>query len=527
MFFLIYVLFFSIEWTYSNSETLDDTFSTPTHLSDKKMNEAKDFVHQGKRDQTYRDECQPKERCQDQGEGFPLESMIGKAYAMIGMISGGGITPTLNKKPTEAQITAAQEATIKAQAVNPQAKEVKPEKDKMTDYCMLAASAYETFGGMIQQALQKQADNTVGENDAQVQALINLKQTHEARQKTASFQSYVYGAVTLCYTGMMIAPKVATDWNLILKKSGSALLTGLYIRKALKHKNAAEDVGKVIASLESTGKNCDPWTKSTCFCSEATSKTRYPLEFEEVCVLNKGNFEKPKVALGCAALNGNQLQFDKDCKCKLTNSCLKSPLRNFHPDSALSANYMNEANKVFDLLGQGQYDQALLNRANLGYLAKAGNTNPKGLDKIRPNLPALSAEEKKLAEEFKQLIPAPMAQVAAQMTPSNHAGIPEPSLSENAINKLTPEIKEKLAQAISGQYRMRGGGGQKDQDGFEFNFPKITEDKTNSESNEILSFAEQATMKAEVSNRPSTPIFDIISNRYRLSGWQKLDTQGK
>ena len=40
---------------------------------------------------------------------------------------------------------------------------------------------------------------------------------------------------------------------------------------------------------------------------------------------------------------------------------------------------------------------------------------------------------------------------------------------------------------------------------------------------EIVSFAEAAVSKADVSNTPETPIFDIISNRYRRSGWQKLD----
>ena len=35
----------------------------------------------------------------------------------------------------------------------------------------------------------------------------------------------------------------------------------------------------------------------------------------------------------------------------------------------------------------------------------------------------------------------------------------------------------------------------------------------------ILRFKERAAKRAQISRRKDTPIFDIISHRYRLSGW--------
>ena len=47
-----------------------------------------------------------------------------------------------------------------------------------------------------------------------------------------------------------------------------------------------------------------------------------------------------------------------------------------------------------------------------------------------------------------------------------------------------------------------------------------------SSSVEIMNFAERAVSNADVSNTPDTPIFDIISNRYRHT-WKRLDEKAQ
>jgi hypothetical protein len=56
-----------------------------------------------------------------------------------------------------------------------------------------------------------------------------------------------------------------------------------------------------------------------------------------------------------------------------------------------------------------------------------------------------------------------------------------------------------------------------------FELPKIGDESAQEDGVEVLEFAEAAISKADVSNAPETPIFDIISNRYKRSGWTKLE----
>jgi hypothetical protein len=494
---------------------LDSAFSNQIDLSDQEMDNAQKFDHQGIKARTIEEGCKDKKAlgCKPVDDGFPLEKLIGVAYTTLGMISGGSSGPTLNKKKVK---------TTEAPVLNSEGKQVKPEKETRPDYCIIAATAYETLGGMIQQALQSKANNTAsGAGDAQLQALISLKETHLARRKTASFQRAIYGGVTLCYVAM-IASGAAVDAKLLLKMGGAGALTGLYWKKAAKHKNAAEAVQLVINSLPQAG-TCNPWTRTPCFCSEPTSKTLYPAQYQEVCVLNNGNFDVPKVVLGCAAVAGNNLQYDKECKCKQNNTCLKSNLKAYNPNFSLANNLMNEANKTFDLLNSGDFDQGKLDRASINSASLAAKMKIKPEEKLPQ--PKLSADQQKMADALKEFMPASVANLAATSAPGSYiGGISDAGMESSAIDKLLSSVKAKLAEVIKVDYKKGRGNTNYGSTEPDFVMPKFPgQEGPKVESTEILSFAEQAISKADVSNAPETPIFDIISNRYRRSGWKKLE----
>ncbi|HZK60553.1 MAG TPA: hypothetical protein VFC41_00665, partial [Anaerovoracaceae bacterium] len=171
--FLILMLLLSTQLLAQEADSLDNAFSNPTDLTDQERDRANNFVHQGVKDRAYTEGCKTINDCKSVDDGFPLEMMIGKAYALIGgMLSAGsgGLMPTLDKKSTPEQIQAAETANAK-----PGSKKVKAEKDTKNDYCMMMAMAYEAIGGMIQQSLQKQADNSTHAGDAQLQALVSLQ----------------------------------------------------------------------------------------------------------------------------------------------------------------------------------------------------------------------------------------------------------------------------------------------------------------------------------------------------------------
>lgn len=505
--------------------SIDGQFATPTNMTDKQMEGAKNFTHQGIKDRKIQEGCAKVNDCQEDDSGFPLEKVIGTMYSTIGMM--GGTELNTNKPVEGAQTTTAQPATTPASgtpATGQAAK--KPETEKKTDYCIMIAMASEIVGGALQTTMQKKAENKAsGINDAQLASLVNLKETHKARAKTASFQRAIYAGVSACY-GYMLATGATMDFKLGLKMAGAVALTGLYWKKVNKHKNAAEKVQLVIDSLPKAG-DCNPWTGTKCFCSEATSKDKYPGEYQEVCVLNNGNFETPKIAMGCGTLVDKKVTFDKECKCKATNTCIKGTLSAVRGMSDLGMNMMNEANKNFELLNSGEFDQGKFDSAALTASALAARVkipNPK----VKANL---TPDQQKLAGELSKYLPPGYAAVAAT-APANSgfkSGVSEPSTSSAAISKLSPELKQKVAEAIKVNYQ-QGSGGTDFSDGGEEEIvipgfgPQAESSKGGTE---VISFAEAAVNKADVSNAPDTPIFDIISNRYRRSGWNKLDTEGK
>lgn len=513
------------------TESIDSSFAKPTNMTDKQMEDAKNFNHTGIKDRAYKEGCAKINDCKDD-EGFPLEMIIGKAYALIfgGMLGGMG-GPTLTKKPTGDAAGKATDGTAKVgeqTAAKPGAaagKDAKADKESQRDYCMYAAMAWETLGGMIQQGLQKKAEGSAsGVGDVQLQSLISLKETHKARKTTASWQAGVYGAVSACY-GAMAFTGVQTDWKYWAKLGGAVALTGLYVKKAKKHDKASKKVQEVIDSLPKTGE-CNPWTNTSCFCKELTSKEYFPTEYQEVCVLNNGNIETPKVALGCGTVVNNKVTYDKECKCKQTNSCMKTSLKAYNPKFDLSKNFMNQANAGFDLLGSGDFDQAKLDSYSTSAAALASKLQPK-----KGSIPDvnLNAEQKKTADAMAAHMPSNIAALAAASGRSaNPSGIQEASSKTASVSKLSAEMKDKLGDALDVDYKVGGGfdSGSSDDPGFQIaGLPG--QESGNSGGTEVVSFAEQAISKADVSNAPETPIFDIISNRYRRSGWEKLQSLEK
>ena len=482
---------------------------------DQQKIDAKNFVHEGIRDRVLKNKCKEVNNCEFKEE-VPIEGPIKQAYALLQVISGSGL-PTLNKVPTEEQIKVAQEQSTPE-------KKVKPEKDKETDFCMLTATTYELAASQLQNVLQKSSSQNQEIKDPQLQALISLQDTHNARKKTARIQSYVYGAVTACYTGMMFNPGIAKDFSFYTKLTASAALTGLYVKKANKHKNASNEVGNVIASMELAGKNCNPWTKSHCFCKEASSKQFYPLQYEEVCVLNKGNFEGNRVSLGCTANHQNKISYDKDCKCKATNTCLKSSITSSGPQFGSGSTFITGANKILDQISGGDFDMGELDRESIGYASQASRIKFKGMDKINP--PGLTDEQKSIAEELEKHMPKNLAQMAASLKSSPKNNLTGVSSGESSVSEVSSPPSEKTAETISGNYKQGVGPSPNQVDTEEeFTFPQMTAggEQAESESTEVLSFSDEATAKAEISNTPVTPIFDIISSRYRKSGWKKLN----
>ncbi len=522
--------------------TLDSGFTgtstTPagtTGLTDEQAAEAAAFMHSGRREAVMKTGCAGLDKCQtssvengvimNNAIGGALEANIGKLYVGIfgasGFLTGGGGPSNALKNPT---------AAVPATPGTPGVAGT-PEvaaKTKTTDYCMWGAMGWEMLAGAMQAGMQKQAtQDTASLNDPQLAALVNLKEAHSARKKTSLYQSTAYGAVTACYMAQAVMPpKPAMDWKYITKMSSAAAISALYLLKSKKHADAMKKVQKVIDSLPKAG-DCNPWTGTACFCGEATSKTLYPNQYQQVCVLNAGNIAGTKSDLACGVLKNGVMTVDQTCACKSNNSCFTTTIRGFNPQFSLGTNMMDLGNRGFDLLTKGEMDEAELNKYSTASAALASKVLGK-IDTSSVPRVNLTDEEKSLAANFDDLMPASVAaQIASNSSGTPSAGGLMNGATANALENLPASVKSRVESAeVSGNYRQNNSHQNSAiNNSEELVLPQMGQAAA-SNNNEVVTFADRAVNRAaDVSRNPDTPIWDIITNRFRQSGWKKLQPE--
>lgn len=500
-----------------NNNSLDSTFSETTQLTDQQADEAQTFVHQGLRDKALKEGCKDK-LLKDCDPNYPnqmgvllggIENQIGMFYAMIfglggSMFGGGGSSGT---------------------TATPPAAPVEGAKTPQKDYCIYIPIAYEAISFAMQMGGQKRAEQDTANLDPQLAALAQLKEAHRTRKKTATMQSAVYGTTTACYGALLMMGPVQGGNMVYVKMGAAAALTALFMMKAKKHGQAANKVQEVIDSLPKAG-TCNPWTGTACFCSEKTSAKLYPGQFQEVCVLNKGNFAGGKDNFGCAAQVNGKVTLDANCGCKKTNTCLSSKISFGRSSLGLGANFVNDANKGLQLLDPSQFDEAKLNAFSSNMATKANSIKPKGNIAV----PKLNPRQKALADEMSNVAPASVAAMAATMNPASPpvGGLMSGSTA-SALDRLPPSLKKDMKDfEVSGGYRNSGASSPTSaaaEPGF--SIPGMGAPQEPQGGVQIEEFAARAVSQADVRNTPDVAIFDIISNRYRSSAWKRLDTEGK
>lgn len=533
---LIILLSFSLSLT-AQSQSLDSTFSAPGGLTDQQVKDSQSFVHEGVKQDYLKKACAKADGACEQDSPdkqnvlLPgaIENQIGVLYTAMGMMVGSKVK--LNNKSGEtagtqgadsASETASENASGSSDAANSS-----QEKKEGADYCLYGAAALEGVATVMQMGQQQKiSQETQNLNDPQLQALVSLKETHKARKKTATFQSAVFGATSACYVARAALGGVAMDAKYIIKMTAAAGITALYLKKADKHASAMKKIQTVIDGMPKAG-DCNPWTGTSCFCSHSKSAEMYPGQYQEVCVLNNGIANGPKSNLGCGVMVNGQVQFDEKCNCKTNNTCVTASLKFGNPTIGLGSNFLKAANAGYSLLDPSEFDEAKLRAYSNNALALNDKVKPKG---AVPNV-ALTDDQKKVADALKDVVPPAVANYAASL-PASSVGADGQfgSSSSQGLAALTPEVKEKLGTAIvKGKYRSNGGSSSSGSgdDGFSFKMPSFgAQPAAPADVNLDQAFlAEKAFNNADVSNQPDTPIFDIISNRYRTSGWKKLESE--
>ncbi len=512
--FCLIFSFHSLAQTIDGSDSLDSAFQETTQLTDQQADEAATFVHQGLKDKAIEKGCDNKtlKGCDGSSARPGLEDQIGKMYAVIfglmPMMKGGGSSGS--QTPPSGEAGQAAEGSAKPET-------------KKKDYCIYIPIAYEGLSFLIQMNGQKQAQQDSANLDPQLASLVQLKEAHKTRKKTATQQSVVYGATAACYVASMFIPPATSDPMTYVKMGAAGALSMLYMSKAKKHGKAAKMVQAVIDTLPKAG-DCNPWTGTSCFCAEKTSSKLYPGQYQEVCVLNKGNPDGELANDGCAVQVAGKISLDTTCGCKKTNTCLSSKISFGKSSLGLGANFVNDANKGLALLDPSQFDAAKLSDFQSSMAAKLGKIPVKNVPSVK-----LTPAQKVLADEMSKVAPASIAALAA----ASPGGAPPSGglmggATTSALDKLPESLKKEMKDfEVSGGYRKNGGFSPTSASAEPgFSIPGMGAQEPQG-SLKIDEYAAKAVNNADVRNAPDVAIFDIISNRYRSSAWKRLDTEGK
>jgi len=548
-----YLLVLILSFTFTNytfGQSLAESLEGETTLSDEQNKEALNFVHEGKKQSQLNEQCaQLQGGCdansvEAQGSVFKgeflqiIENNIGKLYAVLygGMSLAGGKGPSVKvvgKPEEEDGKDKAEEGKEKANVTKLKGKEKKAKASEKADYCAYAAMGYEVVGTFVQTGLQSKIEDRLSKDkelakDQQKLSLVALQQNHEARRTTSIIQGSIYSATAACYITRAIASKgrVVMDFGYIAKMSASSALALLYHTKAKKHKEAAKIVGKIIDDLPGAG-DCNPWTKTTCFCAEATSKTLYPDLFQDICILNNGNanYANTNTACGKVQPDGSIIN-DPSCECKKTNTCYKVSLNPNSVNFNTGKNFMGLANQGYDLMNNGEFKEGQFS----AYAMNAAAQVKKAKSKIATNKvksPALSKEEKLLADSLTGELGADVARMIASSPSSSLASdLGGPSLSPTALS-ANKNLQDEVESKANLKYSSTGSGfGSADSSSEAINpFASLNQGTESENSTEVLSFAEKAMQNnADVNVSPDRPLFEIISNRYMKSGWKKIES---
>lgn len=481
-----------------------------------------------------------------------MAGAISKAYTMVIGVAGAGGGLKLKDldavaakrqeqadalKPAEGEpeLTGdAKQAHDDAQAKADEAKQDAEGEDDRdnTDYCKYIAVGTEAIA-MVQQTMAQQEINRVPleeESNAQRASLMRVSRGYEERAKNANTQFIGWGATSGCYAVMMFTPisqASASAWQNWLKLGATGFLAKVFYDQREGFREASNKTKKVANLLPGTG-DCNPHTDRDCYCSEPTT-----MNHPQYCVpyLHKNQIRDAGISMRTACIN-NQAQADPQCRCLADDSCVHTGIDTMFKIDGI-AGQVNPA-MLNDLKGlsSGTAASFLNTDATNRNLSAARNAMRKAdeeLAKLAPPNPSLSpAQQKEAAFLEAQGVPATLSKAIA----STDLGGKDPVKTLASFqSSFTPPSQATKSTSFNASVRDAPGGSglrpkqaaKKDAAANPFaKFMNQGKAKAAPTGN-ILNLAQKAEAQAQISNRKETSVFEIISRRYQVSAWRRLE----
>lgn len=504
------------------------------NLTDRDRWESQTYIHEGKAQRVMQEECAKLDDarvCQGSDPGFKHMGMdssmvkaVSKVYSMVLGFTDGSFKAGENAAGSGETVT-----TTTTNADGTTTTETTDKKEDQQDYCKYVALGGEMIAMFQQQAAQQNLQNIDGHGDnksVQKKTLMKAARSHSERAKTAKMQATTWGATGVCYTwyaAQAFMGNIQHSWGLWLKLAGAYFLADFYNKEKKAQEEYAKQVKSIADKLPGPG-DCNAITDKDCYCAEKSTM------YDPRCMpeMHKRRMADTSYAVPC--LN-DETKIDKECKCISSDSCFDSKFFQDIKGPGLG-NFLNSpAGAQFKSLTRGEFKGGKIDSTS----DNAVNAVKKAMDDLmdKKGGPADPNLDKKQLEEAKLIastgIPLALAKTIAK-SPFDKNAQKQFSKLQGRFNsgKYVAKGKKRGPKVLSfsGGSGLRPKTSRKSNNGMDFAkmFGKKKKKKGKGRG-KVMKFADKAARSAQINKNSDRPIFEIISRRYQVSGWRRLDIE--
>ena len=525
--------------------------SANLNLTDAEKRLSEEFVHDGKALRQQKEECDKLDdpsACRGSepdskfmGIDASMVKALSQMYTMVVGFGESGLshentmspdkpaTDTPSTPETPATETPATETPSTSEASNAEggAEGASEEKESTDDYCKYIAVGIEAVSFFQQTQSAKVASIPAEQSTSQKEVLYKAARSHKDRAKTHKFQFVGWGATTACYIGMLtMTPASFANWGNIAKLGAATMMTFFFKDQADLNEKYYKEVKGIADRLPGKG-DCNPITEQDCYCAEEET-----MNDPKVC-LPELHAQKVKLGNYRVACVDAQGKVDPKCTCIDSNACLDNKFMSQIKPFGFGSAFHSAATKPLSNLARGQLTAGDIGSANNG----AQNAFiKKGLNDIASKVPSagqLTAAQQKTVSGLNDFGLTPKlgsvfakAPITSTLNGSQFKG--------RFLGTKTPYRRSftRRSNNKGSVLNFSGGrGGNKKvsraTSGNQFNkyLKKMGKKGKGGSSSKVLNYNEEAMKSADINKDTSRPIFEIISRRYKVSGYKRLNIE--
>ena len=312
---------------------------------------------------------------------------------------------------------------------------------------------------------------------------------------------------------MALTGAAKTDAMFFVKLGGSIMMGTFYGYKQSYHNKRYKELKALANKLPKRG-DCNPATETTCFCSEESSKTGDPANYQKYCV-PEILANRPGDPSVCVTASGNA---DPNCNCKLTNSCITHKVGEMGLELGFNGSQIQGLVDGLKPYGTGFAGGKFAGSTdkNMAFAKKQLKKAPKATKD-----PNLTDDQKKLAAIASNLgvpksVAAGLSKLSDSTLPASVSSI-DPTVSGSKKSSISYANKPGYKKGRSAKSKSSSSSSKR------FNpFARSKKSNTSSTGIEVDDYIAKAQREAEITKDTSKPIFDIISYRYKKSAWREF-----